>query len=345
MASKAQIDWWLEERAARERGFRVIAGIDEAGRGPLAGPVVAACVVLPFEQKLQRVRDSKTLTPEQRDVSFDLINKTAEAIGVGIVEPPEIDKLNILRATHEAMRRAVAALNITPEFVLIDGLPVHPFPILQRALVKGDGRSVSIAAASIVAKVTRDRLMEEYDSQYPVYGFSRHKGYPTSEHISLLTEHGPCPIHRRSFAPVAALTMSSALELGPCDSPDSLSLFKISAKEVGDSGEIVACAHLRRLGWEILTTRYRCREGEVDIIARDRQSIVFVEVKARRGRSKPAEAVDRPKRTRTVTAANTWLYETEQADIDCRFDVVEVNFGSDGNARVSLLMGAFSAGE
>jgi ribonuclease HII len=342
MASKAQIDWWLEERAARERGFRVVAGIDEAGRGPLAGPVVAACVVLPFEETLDGVRDSKTLTPEQRDASFEVVKNRAEAIGIGIVDAPEIDKLNILRATHEAMRRAVAALATTPEFVLIDGLPVQPFPVLQRALVKGDGRSASIAAASIIAKVTRDRLMHDYDSIYPAYGFSRHKGYPTSEHVSLLTEHGPCPIHRRSFAPVAALVVTSEPDV---TSSMSLSLFETTTKEVGDSGEIVACAHLRRLGWEILTTRYRCREGEIDIIARDQQSIVFVEVKARRGRGKPSEAVNQPKRMRTVSAANAWLYEKEHADVDCRFDVLEVNFGSDGNAKISLLKAAYMAGE
>ncbi len=345
MAQKPAIDWWLEERAARERGFRVIAGIDEAGRGPLAGPVVAACVILPFETELKGVRDSKTLKPEQRDTAFDLIMERAEAVGVGMAEPPEIDRMNILRATHHAMRCAVEALPARPDFVLIDGLPVHPFPILQRALVKGDGRSVSVAAASIIAKVTRDRLMARYDAEYPAYEFSRNKGYPTPEHLALLREHGPCAIHRRSFAPVAALLPLLPLEIAPDSGEVSMSLFGTNSRQVGDSGEIVACAHIRRMGWEVLATRYRCREGEVDIIARDGETIVFVEVKARRGRSSPAEAVNAVKRARLVTAAKAWLYETSNPDADCRLDVVEVIFGADGNARVNVLKGAFAAGE
>lgn len=332
-------DWWVEERAARERGFRVIAGIDEAGRGPLAGPVVAAAVVLPFECEVEGVRDSKTMTAEQREAAFARVMERAEAVGVGFVEPVEIDRLNILRATHQAMRKAFESLPMRPDFALIDGLPVHPFPVLQKAVVKGDGRCASIAAASIVAKVTRDRIMREADALYPAYGFARHKGYPTAEHVALLREHGPCPLHRRSFGPVAELIPAQVHDGDPA-------LFESdSRREVGDSGEIVACAHLRRLGWEVLATRYHCREGEVDIIARDGETVCFVEVKARRGRSAPAEAVHAAKRARIVKAAEAWLFEQEMDESACRFDVVEVVFGADGNARVRLITGAFAAGE
>lgn len=199
------IDWWFEEREAWEEGYRCVAGIDEAGRGPLAGPVVAACVALPFGKRPAGLNDSKQLTPRHREQLFEAILDLARGCGIGVVSAPEIDRLNILRATHLAMRQALDALpaGMQPDLVLIDGLPVRPFPIDQVALVKGDSRSASIAAASVLAKVTRDRLMCEYDALYPMYGFARHKGYGSASHLRALTEHGPCPLHRRSFRPVA----------------------------------------------------------------------------------------------------------------------------------------------
>jgi ribonuclease HII len=333
-------DWWVEERAALNRGFRIVAGVDEAGRGPLAGPVVAAAVVLEAGRELPGVRDSKTMTAEQRETAFALVVEHARAVGVGIVHADEIDRLNVLRATHQAMRAAIEELGERPDFALIDGLPVHPFPVLQRAIVKGDSKSASIAAASIIAKVTRDRIMVEHDLLYPAYGFARHKGYPTPEHLALLREHGPCPLHRRSFAPVAGC-------LGPPTKRDSgPSLFDLNARrQLGDSGEVVACAHLRSLGWEVLRTRFRCREGEVDIVAMEGDTLCFVEVKARRGRESPGEAVNAAKRAKLTAAAEAWLYEQNSADSKCRFDVVEVVFGAGGNAKVRLLRGAFAAGE
>ncbi len=197
--------WWQEEREAWAAGSRCVAGIDEAGRGPLAGPVVAACVVLPLGVRLAGLNDSKQLTPRQREDLFEVILTLARGYGLGIVSAPEIDRLNILRATHLAMRLALGALppGLRPDLVLIDGLPVRPFPLDQIALVKGDARSASIAAASILAKVTRDRLMCEYDALYPAYGFARHKGYGAASHLRALAAHGPCPLHRRSFRPVA----------------------------------------------------------------------------------------------------------------------------------------------
>jgi ribonuclease HII len=192
------------ENALRKSGLVRIAGIDEAGRGPLAGPVVAAAVMLPEGFRLSLVDDSKKLTPEEREEVFaEITVRTDVCWAVAVVEHEEIDRYNILRATHEAMRRAVLALAMQAEHALIDGLPVRPFPVPHTAIVKGDGQCKSIAAASIVAKVTRDRIMIRLDAEYPWYGFAQHKGYATELHLERLKVHGPCPIHRRSFLPVA----------------------------------------------------------------------------------------------------------------------------------------------
>ena len=191
------------ERALYAQGRSCVAGIDEAGRGPLAGPVVAAAVVLPRNFSHKSLDDSKKLTSRQRDgLHAELTSHPEVRWAAAIVSAEEIDRINILRATHEAMRRAVAALANAPDHVLIDGLPVHPFPIPQTALVGGDGMSFSIAAASVIAKVTRDRLMIEHHAAFPEYEFAQHKGYGTALHLERLKKHGPCPIHRRSFLPV-----------------------------------------------------------------------------------------------------------------------------------------------
>ncbi len=198
------------ERQHWERGCRRIAGIDEAGRGPLAGPVVAAAVIFNPEMAareadglLAELTDSKQLTPARRDAFFELLSRlNGVDVGIGIADVGEIDRYNILRATHMAMYRAVAALASPPDHILVDGLPVRGLPAPSTALVKGDSRSLSIAAASVMAKVTRDRLLTELDGRYPVYGFSRHKGYGTALHIQRLLEHGPCPVHRSTFRPV-----------------------------------------------------------------------------------------------------------------------------------------------
>ena len=199
------VNLWHHEESAWDAGFVRVAGIDEVGRGPLAGPVMAACVILPPGFSLDGIRDSKTLSARQRERAEARIRAEAVAIGLGSVEPETIDEINILQATYAAMRLAYAQLDPLPDFVLIDGLPVRIFPCDNRkALVQGDSFSVSIAAASIVAKVARDRLMCAYDTVYPEYGFAGHKGYGAAKHLAALREHGPCPIHRRSFAPVAA---------------------------------------------------------------------------------------------------------------------------------------------
>ena len=185
-------------------GYSIIAGIDEAGRGPLAGSVFASAVVLPAGFIPQGINDSKKLTPRVRERLHEQLTSEPNVLwAVAKKTASEIDLLNILRATHAAMRAAWELIEPRPDHVLIDGLPVPQFPCPQTALVGGDAISLSIAAASIIAKVERDREMEEMDRLYPEYGFAKHKGYPTAEHFAKLRLHGPCPIHRRSFAPVA----------------------------------------------------------------------------------------------------------------------------------------------
>jgi len=187
------------EEEIRAQGFKIIAGLDEAGRGPLAGPVVAAAVVLPPVERLKGINDSKKLTAGKREEIFSLLLQKAPAVSIGIVEVEEIDRLNILRASLKAMEQAVNNLSLSPDFLLIDGIYLLGLPLAQQAIPKGDQRCQSIAAASIVAKVTRDRLMMSYHTQYPEYNFARHKGYGTKEHLRAIREHGCCPIHRQSF--------------------------------------------------------------------------------------------------------------------------------------------------
>ena len=186
------------------RGIFPVAGIDEAGRGPLAGPVVAAAVVLPLNFRLPGLDDSKKLSAAKRERLYAALTGNPDVRWTSAhLDNREIDRWNILRATHRAMRQAFLSLEPRPAHALIDGLPVPDFPCPHTALVGGDARSLSIAAASIVAKVERDRAMLELDRQYPEYGFSKHKGYPTPDHLAKLRVHGPCPVHRRSFSPVA----------------------------------------------------------------------------------------------------------------------------------------------
>jgi ribonuclease HII len=192
------------ERNLYEQGLRRIAGIDEAGRGPLAGPVVAAAVVLPPKFRLRGLNDSKQLSCLARESYYEALVTNPEVIfGIGIASVAEIDQINILHATHLAMQRALSGLMPFPEHLLIDGLPVPSLTLPQTAIVDGDARSFSIAAASVIAKVTRDRMMVSWHEEFPVYEFARNKGYGTPEHLEKLRSHGPCILHRRTFAPVA----------------------------------------------------------------------------------------------------------------------------------------------
>lgn len=197
---------WVLDETLRQRGLFPLAGVDEAGRGPLAGPVVAAAVILPPGARLKGLRDSKLLRPSLRESLFEEIQKAALCWGVGIVEAPEIDRINIVEATRRAMEKAVAGLDPQPMALLVDGTMRIRHPALQFTIVKGDQRSHSISAASVLAKVTRDRLMQDYHEQYPQYGFRNHKGYGTREHLEAIRSHGMCPIHRRSFRSSALRT-------------------------------------------------------------------------------------------------------------------------------------------
>ena len=192
-------DLWEIERNCYEGGFDLVCGIDEAGRGPLAGPVCAAAVILPRDTQIEGLNDSKKLSDVKRRSLYDIITREAYAYGVAFASEAEIDEVNILNATFLAMERAVAALGLQPDIALVDGNRRPPLGMPVQIIVGGDGLSASIAAASILAKVTRDRWMEELDGQYPQYGFAVHKGYGTKRHYAALTEFGPCPIHRRSF--------------------------------------------------------------------------------------------------------------------------------------------------
>jgi len=199
------------ERELKSQGYELIAGIDEAGRGALAGPVVAGAVILPHSYCppwLKLVRDSKELSPKRREFLFDLIRKEALPIGVGIISHDVIDDVNILQATLLAMKQAVEKLPKPPHFLLIDRLTLPKCTIPQRGITRGDKLCLSIACASIVAKVTRDHIMEEFDKVYPEYGFARHKGYGTRAHVSCLQQLGPSPIHRLSFAPLKNIIAS-----------------------------------------------------------------------------------------------------------------------------------------
>ena len=192
----------LDAMLSYEREYAALAplcGIDEAGRGPLAGPVAAAAVILPENCRILYLNDSKKLSPARRDALFDEIREKAVAYSVAVIPAERIDGINILQATYEAMRQAVRGLSVEPGALLNDAVTIPELSFRQIPIVKGDAKSLSIAAASVLAKVTRDRMMEEYDRLYPEYGFAKHKGYGTAQHIAALKEYGPCPIHRRTF--------------------------------------------------------------------------------------------------------------------------------------------------
>lgn len=189
----------MKEFEKKYSNFSYICGIDEVGRGPLAGPVVAGAVILPKDKNILYLNDSKQVSAKKRDELYDIIMENAISVGIGVISPTRIDEINILQATYEAMRIAIRNLSVEPDILLNDAVHIPEVSIKQVGIIKGDCKSVSIAAASIVAKVTRDRMMEEYDKLFPQYGFVRNKGYGSSEHIMSLKKLGPSPIHRNSF--------------------------------------------------------------------------------------------------------------------------------------------------
>ncbi|NOZ08349.1 MAG: ribonuclease HII [FCB group bacterium] len=303
------------EKKYHSQGVERIAGIDEAGRGPLAGPVVAAAVVLPAEVELEGVRDSKKLTALKRERLFAVIRREASDIGIGIVHERQIDKLNILQATYLAMRKAVGSLKMRPEVLLVDGNPADLPGYLQESIIHGDDRSLSIAAASIIAKVTRDRLMEQYAVVYPEYAFSSNKGYGTREHLKAIREFGAAPIHRKSFNPVSQYLPTFA------DFREK--------RKLGRLGEQLAAGGLIKLGCEIIAMNYNVPGvGEVDIIHNEAGEIVFTEVKTQlspHNWGDPLDQIDSRKRDRIIAAASTFLQEKGIVQ-NARFDVISVQF-------------------
>lgn len=309
------------------QGKNLIAGLDEAGRGPLAGPVVAGAVILPKSCNIQGLNDSKKLSPKKRDSLFNQIYDAALSVGIGIADTEEVDKINILAATHCAMNRAVDNLDISPECILVDGLRVPSLKVSQIAIVKGDSKSASIAAASIIAKVTRDKIMVDYGRQYPQYGFEKHKGYATQFHLEAIAKFGISSIHRRSFSPV--------LE------KENKQMGKIS---LGEYGEDFTCRFLKTKRYKIIERNYRSLWGEVDIIAKDKDTLVFIEVKTRSSDrfGPPESSVTRTKQNRIRRIAEAYIKTSKYRNLCFRFDVVSILFDSKKNmVDFKLIQNAF----
>ena len=308
---------FVEESVLHSQGYHLIAGIDEAGRGPLAGPVVAGAVVFPNDFSplwLSDIRDSKQLTPRQRDTLFSCIQEAGVSWGSGVVSSQEVDSLGIVAATRKAMLLAVQHLPAYPSFLLIDALPLPQSGTPFKAIVRGDQRCLSIAAGSIVAKVTRDRIMVEEDVKYPGYAFAVNKGYPTRAHIEHLQRLGPCPIHRRSFAPVRALL-------------DGNIVANTQSMRLGELGGRAARGYIERLGFTILDTNYRCPYGEVDIVAVEGDSLVFLEVRTRSSNALglPEESVTPSKGRKLIATAETYLQSRTDLPNQWRIDLVAVD--------------------
>ena len=322
------------ERRLWSQGVRHIAGVDEVGRGCLAGPVVAAAVVLAPDTDIPGLDDSKVLTPDRRARIRKVIVDRALAVSLGAVPAPEIDRINILQASHKAMREALEGLAIAPERVLVDGNRVPGSRLRESAIIGGDARSISIAAASVVAKVHRDELLVGLEEEYPGYGFARHKGYGSAEHLEALQALGPSPIHRRTFRPVAQATNEQS-DLRADSAP------RPRKDTVGDLGELAAAAHLESEGYRILARQYRGAGGEIDLIARKADCVAFVEVKTSRHRSTPhpEQRVRRDKQQHLIRAARHFLIRSGLRP-ECRFDVVAVVLGS-GDPEITHFEDAF----
>ncbi len=318
------------EKKLWEQGLINIAGIDEAGRGPLAGPVVAAAVVWEKDRALiDGINDSKKLTPAKREKLYDEIMAGAQAVEIGLVEPEEIDRINILQATYKAMRMAIGRLKLKVQHILVDGRPVPIKLYPQTAIVGGDRKCYSIAAASIIAKVYRDRLMAQYDSVFPGYGFAGHKGYGTSEHLETIARLKPCPIHRMSFGGV----IEHIVDVSKAD----------NTRWLGKHGEDLAALYLFRHGFQIVQRNFHLGAyGEIDIIAQKDNVLSFIEVKTQRhAKFGPPESwVDEKKRQQIGMIAEGYLAQNPVENLDCRFDVVTVDI-SGGEMKIEFLPDAF----
>lgn len=297
---------------------KVIAGVDEAGRGPLAGPVVASAVILNPLDIPEGLRDSKKLSEKRRGVLAKEIRSKALAIGVGIVHEQDIDRNNILQATFEAMRQAISNLNAEFTQVQVDGN--HKIPGLkmdQECIIGGDDIVPEISAASIIAKTTRDAMMISYDKLFPEYGFKSHKGYGSKTHMETLREIGRTPVHRRSFRPVDSC-------------PNKKYQYYNQESSYGRMGEIIAGMYLIRNGYNLLEHSYHAgREGELDLIASKSDEVIFVEVKSFAGETDDTLALERvtpAKQKQIARIAEIYLEKHEIEQPECRFDIITVKF-------------------
>ena len=300
----------LFEKEYYQKGFTAIAGIDEVGRGPLAGPVVAAAVILPKNCKIEGVNDSKKLSAQKRETLYSIICQKAISYGIGVVTAQRIDEINILQATFEAMQQALSKLSVAPDFILADAVHIPNISTAQRGIIGGDGKSISIAAASIVAKVTRDTMMQEYSKIYTGYGFEKNKGYGSQEHIKAIQTKGLCAIHRKTF--VKNILFDNQ---------------KVSKnKQKGQKAEQLALQEMQKLGYTILEQNFRRYTGEIDIIAKKENLIVFTEVKFRQSEKNglPCEAVTTQKQNHIIQTANIYLSENQISNSNIRFDVAEI---------------------
>ena len=307
----------LEDRFRAEGAIR-LAGVDEVGRGCLAGPVVAAAVILPPDpQGLEELDDSKVLDADTRARLRERIIAIAVDWSVGFVGAQVIDHINILEASMEAMRLALASLQVPPDHVLVDGNRAPESGLRETMLIGGDARSLSIAAASVVAKVHRDAMMVAFDAQFPGFGFASNKGYASAEHREALQRQGPCILHRRTFRPLAEHDhMAGKPDAGEHGS--------------GAVGEATAAEFLQEAGYQILVRGYRAAGGEIDLVVGRGSCVVFVEVKASgRRRRQPEERVTAVKRRRLARAARHYIERcVRQDDAEFRFDVVSVDLST-----------------
>lgn len=310
------------EASLRLEGHALVCGVDEAGRGPLAGPVFAGAVILPEGLIIEGLDDSKKLSAKKRDIVFGAITSSGAPYAVGIATVEEIGRINILEASLLAMRRAVDGLAERPDLLLIDGNISRGFDLPTRAIIQGDQTCACIAAASVIAKVSRDRHMLELSEKYPGYGFEKHKGYGTAQHIEALRRLGPCECHRLSF-----------LKKPLANKTDSL--------DTGLRGEEAAARLLEARGYKILASRFRTRHGELDLVAEKDGAVAFVEVKSLSVGAfrRPHEAVDERKRAKLRLCASEWLAENAP-DAPCSFVVAEVFFDR-GEPLINLIGEAF----
>jgi len=308
-----------------QSGITYIAGIDEAGRGPLAGPVAAAAVILPQNVDLPEVTDSKKISEKKRERLFDEIYKIALSVGVGVVHEEVIDNKNILQATYQAMRHSLGQLSINPEVILVDGNKADIKHYKQVSIVDGDKKSLSIAAASIVAKVTRDRIMRQYDVIFPGYGFAQHKGYGTKQHLQALSEKKATPIHRKSFNPVSKYLPTMA--------------YLQRNKLIGKIGEQLAACELLNKEHDLLELNFSApRLGEIDIISKSEDTLIFTEVKTQtygHGWGSPSNQIDVNKMDRIMNTVQFYM-DSHELNCDFRFDVAEVVIGK-GKPQINFI--------